>query len=48
MESNTLFSVLLVAVGLLVGFIIAFVFNNLKVSKATKMAESLIDQAKNA
>ncbi len=46
MESNTLFSVLLVAVGLLVGFIIAFVFNNLKVSKATKMAESLIDQAK--
>lgn len=46
MESNPLFSVLLVAVGLLVGFIIAFVFNNLKVSKATKMAESLIDQAK--
>lgn len=46
MESNTLFSVLLVAVGLLVGFIIAFVFNNLKVGKATKMAESLIDQAK--
>ena len=46
MENNTLFSVLLVAVGLLVGFIIAFVLNNLRVSKAAKEAENLINQAK--
>ncbi len=46
MEESTLFSVLLVAVGLLVGFIIAFILNNLRVSKAAKKAESLINQAK--
>ena len=46
MENNALFSVLLVAVGLLVGFIIAFILNNLRVSKAAKMAEDLINQAK--
>ena len=42
MNNNTLFSILLVALGLLVGFIIAFVINSLKVSKATKKAENLI------
>ena len=46
MNNNTLFSILLVALGLLVGFIIAFVINSLKVSKATKKAENLIAQAK--
>lgn len=46
MEYNALFSVLLVAVGLLVGFIIAFILNNLRVRKAARMAEDLINQAK--
>lgn len=46
MNNNALFSILLVAVGLLVGFIIAFVLNNLRVSKAAKEAENLINQAK--
>ena len=31
--NNTMFSILLVAVGLLIGFIIAFVINGLKVRK---------------
>ena len=46
MNDNTLFSILLVALGLLVGFIIAFVINSLKVNKATKKAEALINQAR--
>ena len=46
MGNNTLFSILLVAVGLLVGFIIAFILNNLRVSKAAKEADNLINQAK--
>ena len=43
---ETMFSILLVAVGLLIGFIIAFVINSLKVSKASKKAEAMIAQAK--
>ena len=46
MGNNTLFSILLVAVGLLVGFIIAFILNNLRVSKVAKEADNLINQAK--
>ena len=46
MENSTLFSVLLVAIGLLVGFIIAFMINNMKVTKASKEAEKIINQAK--
>ena len=44
--NDILFPILLVAVGLLIGFIIAFVINSLKVTAATKKAESLISQAK--
>ena len=44
--NNTMFSILLVAVGLLIGFIIAFVINSLKVSRASKKAESMIANAK--
>lgn len=44
--SSTLFSVLLVAVGLLLGFIIAFAINSLRVSKATKLAEELMNRAR--
>ena len=44
--NQTLFSILLIAVGLLIGFIISFIINNLKVTAATKKAESLINQAK--
>ena len=44
--NETLFSILLVAVGLLIGFIIAFVINSLKVSRASKKAESMIANAK--
>ena len=43
---ETMFSILLVAVGLLIGFIIAFIINSLKVSKASKKAEAMIAQAK--
>lgn len=39
-------SILLVAVGLLIGFIIAFIINSLKVSKASKKAETMIANAK--
>ena len=46
MENSTLFSVLLVAIGLLVGFIIAFIINNMKVTKASKEAEKIINQSK--
>ena len=46
MENSTLFSVLLVAIGLLVGFLIAFIINNMKVTKASKEAEKIINQAK--
>ena len=44
--NNVGFSILLVTVGLLIGFIIAFVINGLKVSKASKKAEAMIAQAK--
>ena len=44
--NNTMFSILLVAVGLLIGFVIAFVINSLKVSRASKKAESMIANAK--
>ena len=43
---DTMFSILLVAVGLLIGFIIAFIINSLKVTKASKKAEAMIAQAK--
>ena len=44
--NETVFSILLVAVGLLIGFIIAFVINSLKVSRASKQAETMIANAK--
>ena len=44
---NMWFSILLVAVGLLFGLILAFIINSLKVSKASKEAEKLIANAKN-
>ena len=44
--NDTMFSILLVAVGLLIGFIIAFVINSLKVSRASKKAETMIANAK--
>ena len=43
---NVLFSILLVAVGLLLGLILAFVVYSLRVSKAAKEAEKLIANAK--
>ena len=46
MSGSTLFSILLVAIGLLVGFIIAFVINSLKVNRASKKADELINKAK--
>lgn len=46
MNNNTLFSILLVALGVLIGFIVAFVINSFKVNKAAKKAEALINQAK--
>ena len=44
--NEIMFSILLVAVGLLIGLIIAFVINSLKVSAASKKAESILAQAK--
>ena len=44
--NETMISILLIAVGLLVGFIIAFVINSLKVSRAAKKAEAMIASAK--
>ncbi len=44
--SKGMFSILLVAIGLLIGFIIAFVINSLKVSKASMKAEAILAQAK--
>ncbi len=44
--NNVGFSILLVTVGLLIGFIIAFVINSLKVTKASKKAEAMVAQAK--
>ena len=43
---NMWFSILLVAIGLLLGLAIAFIVNSLRVSKAAKEAEKLIAQAK--
>ena len=40
------FSILLVVIGLLVGFFIAFVINSLKGSMASRKAESIINSAK--
>ena len=42
MNNNTLFSILLVALGLLVGFIIAFVINSLKVNKDQRFRIELV------
>ena len=44
--NEIMFSILLVAVGLLIGFIIAFVINSLRVSAASKKAEIILAQAK--
>ena len=44
--NNVMFSILLVAVGLLIGFIIAFIINSLKVSRASKKADTMIANAK--
>lgn len=44
--NDLLFPILLIAVGLLVGFIIAFIMNNLKINRASKRAEAMIIQAK--
>lgn len=44
--NTVFFSILLVAIGLLIGFIIAFVINTLRVSMAEKKAENLIEQSK--
>jgi len=46
MNGSIGFSILLVALGLLVGFVVAFVINNLRVTKASKKAEGLINGAK--
>lgn len=46
MENTILFSILLVAIGLLVGFVIAFIINNMKVTKASKEAEKILNQAR--
>lgn len=43
--NGTVFSILLVCIGLIVGFFIAIVINILKVNKAEKKAEKLIDKA---
>ena len=44
--NNLLFSILLIAVGLLIGLIVAFIINSLRISGASKKAELLINQAK--
>lgn len=44
--NNLIFSILLVIIGLLIGFFIAFVINMVRVSAAAKKAESLINHAK--
>ena len=44
--NQVMFSILLVAVGLLIGFIIAFIINSLKVSRASKKADTMIANAK--
>ena len=43
---KTVFSILLVVIGLVVGFCISLVINFLKESNASKKAEKLINQAK--
>ena len=43
---NMWFSILLVAIGLLFGLILAYIVNSLRVTKASKEAEKLIAQAK--
>ncbi len=44
--NDLLFPILLVAIGLLAGFIIAFIINSLKINRASKRAEAMIIQAK--
>lgn len=44
--SSTMFSILLVTLGVLVGFIVALVVNYFKASMASKKADALIEQAK--
>ncbi len=46
MDSNILFSILLVAVGLLIGFVLTLVINNLRVNRASKKVDDMISQAK--
>ena len=44
--NNYFFSILLVVLGLLIGFFIAFVINSIRVSAASKKVAALMDQAK--
>ena len=44
--NNYFFSILLVVLGLLIGFFIAFVINSLRVNIASKKVASLMEQAK--
>ena len=44
--NNVVFSILLVIIGLVVGFVIALIINNLRASMASKKAEKMIEQAK--
>ena len=46
MDNSILFSILLVAVGLLIGFILTLVINNLRVNRASKKVDDMISQAK--
>lgn len=43
--SDTLFSILLVAIGLLIGFILAFIINSLRVKSASRKADAIINHA---
>ena len=43
---NYFFSILLVVLGLLIGFFIAFVINSIRVSAASKKIAALMEQAK--
>lgn len=43
--SDTLFSILLVAIGLLIGFILAFIINSLRVKSASRKADAIINRA---
>jgi len=43
--SDILFSILLVAIGLLIGFILAFIINSLRVKSASRKADAIISRA---